>query len=155
MKSLFLVRHAEAEKSNPGGDKARRLTPEGMEKFSEMVRQWTENIKSVDRLISSDAERAKQTTDIIAAQIICHSVSFNPVLYESSTVEMRKVIEQIPDDQLSLMIVGHNPTISNVIHYYSGDYSMSMSLGGLVNLTFDVMSWAALAKDCGTLREIV
>jgi phosphohistidine phosphatase len=63
---FYLVRHGQAEGSAPGGDAARRLTPEGRRAFAARAEALAGELR-IDRIVSSPLTRARQTAELLAA----------------------------------------------------------------------------------------
>src|SRR5258705_692460 len=66
---VFIIRHAIAEDSNRGGDRARALTEEGKKKMKEAAEGFARLELEIDAIYSSPLVRAVQTAEIIAKAI--------------------------------------------------------------------------------------
>jgi len=62
---FYLVRHAKAEASAPGGDAARHLTPAGRAAFSAAVRALAGEVR-LTRILTSPFTRARETAALLA-----------------------------------------------------------------------------------------
>ena len=63
MKTLLILRHGKAENQALGGDRDRALTERGERDSAAMGRQIQALTGCPDAIITSDARRARQTTD--------------------------------------------------------------------------------------------
>src|SRR5579875_651208 len=66
MKMLVLMRHGKAEAHSSGSDKGRVLTERGRRQASAIARGIASAGQRPDRIVSSDAVRARQTAEIVA-----------------------------------------------------------------------------------------
>ena len=106
---LILWRHAEAEDSNPLGDSARELTKKG-HKQAERVAKWLRpHLEGDWRILVSPAARALQTVQPLDLEF-----------EESEAVGLSATASTIlraagwPDNEQSVVVVGHQPTLGHV-----------------------------------------
>jgi len=124
IRDLFIVRHAKSDWSQAvSRDFDRPLTKRG-EKDAPLIAKWLydQNL-SPDLLISSPAQRAKQTADAIIKQLQIpqQNISFDKRLYLASTEILLDVLSELNNDLLSVMLIGHNPGLENLIIHLSHD----------------------------------
>jgi phosphohistidine phosphatase len=62
-------------------------------------------------------------------------------LYEAGVEDYLDVIRDTPDEVNSLMVVGHNFTISHVANYFLGDVVEMLPTSGLVGISFKTDRW--------------
>lgn len=154
VKHLILVRHAEAATAPPDQkDKDRPLTAQGYQDAARVGRYGREQHWSLDAILSSTALRAQTTAELIAEQLRfdLSGIAFREELYQASVRTMLQEINQQPDHCQQLMLVGHNPTISYLVEYLTGQGTLSMAPAGVVALTFDIEQWAMVSKQTATL----
>jgi len=111
--NLYLVRHADAEKTPPGKkDEERRLSKEGKERILGAAEQWFYFIKKIDLICTSPFIRAVETAEIIARCLEYKSeIIKNKVLAPgSSTRDLIELINAL--DGNDIMVVGHQPDLS-------------------------------------------
>lgn len=111
--NLYLVRHADAEKVQPGKkDEDRKLSKEGKERIRGVANQWFYFIKNMDLICSSPFIRAVETAEIIAkcfeykGKVIKDSV----LASGSHTKDMIAFVNNL--DVNDIMVVGHQPDLS-------------------------------------------
>lgn len=106
MKTLVLMRHAKTEGSNPHGDKARELLPEGLED----ARRAGETLATLglEQALVSPSQRTRQTFGATGVDI---PVEFRDEIYEDSTVTLLNQISAVDESVTSVIMVGHAPTI--------------------------------------------
>jgi phosphohistidine phosphatase len=146
---LYLLRHAQsAEKQHGQTDRDRNLTHLGM-KQALLVAQFLKEQKTLPEMImTSVAERAKETTSLIA-----DALNFDPdrvlhqdELYEASTRTFLDFIRLLDHNLYHVMCVGHNPTISYLGEYLTKSEIGEMVPGGLSILKFNVRTWAEVTE---------
>jgi phosphohistidine phosphatase len=132
MKKLVLMRHAQAHKGE--NDRDRGLTNEGRidaELIAEKLLK--ENFKP-DVIITSDARRARETAMIVADTIgIMDRLKTSDDLYEGGPREYMRAIDAIVAKNDSVLLVGHNPSISDAAALlcdgFTAHFSTSTALG--------------------------
>ena len=153
-KTLFLLRHARAsEKQSGQQDIDRELNSIGLQNSTRMGIYMSKNSIRFDIIISSPAIRAKTTASLIAEQIkyAPHKIHENPEIYEASVRTLLRVVNQLKDEWDTVLIVGHNPSITYLSEYLSKSEIGNMTTCGLVNIQFEVDSWAEISEGTGEL----
>ena len=159
MKTLYLVRHAKSSwKDVSLHDRERPLNKRGRNNAPEMGRRLRQANARVERLITSPARRALNTAQMIAAQIDfpIEQIELNDRLYFTSFTAMLDLIRQTPDACNSLMLVGHNPDITALLHLLSRtDLAadiVNMPTCAIATLQFDA-AWVDLAAGGARLVD--
>lgn len=114
-KRLILVRHAKSSWKHPGlSDFDRPLNKRGVTDGSLMAEEMKRRIERPDRLISSDSRRTRETADYIlhAYGLEASKIRFDRRLYEADVETIGEVIAQVSDAFTSLLVLGHNPGIT-------------------------------------------
>lgn len=117
MKTLFLLRHAEAEQAIMSSDKARNLTPKGLQDAFDLGVK----LKSLDitpqHVLCSPANRTSQTLEQIQKTILCDSIEKPEPLYQASLNTICDLIHKADDSHDSLLVIAHNPGMhQTVVH---------------------------------------
>jgi phosphohistidine phosphatase len=137
VRKIILVRHGEsADKQAGQTDFDRVLTERGkisIHRLSEYFKQ--ENVFP-DVIISSTAQRTKQTAFLIADGINFPpaSIQFDGLLYNGTDTDYLSALKNSND---VTMIIGHNPTISFIIGKITENYSVALSAGQSVLLEIE------------------
>jgi phosphohistidine phosphatase len=131
---LVLVRHAKAESGEEAADHDRRLTSRG-ERDAEATAGWLgAQLGSVDHVWVSSARRAQQTWAAVERALPAPGeVVVDRALYLAGG---RDVLEQLAaaDHGVSLL-VGHNPTMEQVVMALTGDlHAMKPAAAAVVDL---------------------
>ena len=114
MRTLLLMRHAEAEPSHPDGDFKRPLTRDGEKKaksFGELLRDRDEVPYT---LMASAAERATDTARQVAdgLRLSLPMISQSRSLYDWPPDKVLWLLRLEMDTLSRILVIGHNPTMS-------------------------------------------
>ena len=147
MKTLYLVRHAKSSWSHPGlSDFNRPLIDTGIKRNRKIIRYLNEKSVSVDLIISSPAVRTLETAKLIATGIDypIENIYQEPALYEAGLHDFLNVIYVAPDEINSLMVVGHNLTITYVANFFLGPDIEMLPTSGVVAISFETEHWSEI-----------
>ncbi len=111
---LVLIRHAEAASALVDAD--RQLTPRGSYDAS-AVGTWLGEVGVVpDAVLVSSARRARQTWERAAEALAAPPEAVvDERLYENTPELLLEVIHETADDVTTLVVVGHNPSIGQLV----------------------------------------
>ena len=111
--NLYLVRHADAEKTSPGiKDKDRKLTREGKERISAAAHRWTSFTSHPDYICTSPYVRAVETAEIIADAFGYDKeiIKDNGLASGSLIKNLITLVNSLEGEDI--LIVGHQPDLS-------------------------------------------
>ncbi|MEI7982437.1 MAG: histidine phosphatase family protein [Bacteroidota bacterium] len=157
MKNLYLVRHAKASWEEPGiSDSDRPLLPKGIMKTQRVVEFLRERGTHADLILSSPAVRAHETARIVAAGLgyPLEDIKIERKIYDSFHDRILDVIYATPDHIDSLMIFGHNPTITQLANLFLHPGIEIMPTSCVVCISFLTESWAEIPSS-EALKEFV
>ena len=145
---LFVIRHALAEESTPGGDDAsRELTKEGAKKLKQVVRGMrTLDIKFA-RILSSPWARALQSAELL--EPICDRAPITTdLLCQPPRSELLAQIAELGEDTA---IVGHEPWLGQLVAWLAfGDTrhgeAFALQKAGVVWLEGNVIPHGMLVR---------
>lgn len=155
VKKLFLIRHART--NSPTSDLKdfdRELTREGLRDAVKLGSYFKSNLIVPDHFMSSTAVRARQTSEMIADQVgidLTH-IHFDQELYDASTRILGNMLSAIDDDKKITFLVAHNPAISYLAEYLSGESIGGLPPGGMVYLEQSADSWKELSQGTAFLN---
>lgn len=111
---LVLIRHAEAASALADAD--RQLTPRGSYDAA-AVGAWLAEVGVLpDRVVVSSARRARQTWDrATEALSAVPDAVVDERLYENTPELLLEVIQDAAEDVTTLVVVGHNPSIGQLL----------------------------------------
>lgn len=114
---VYLVRHAKAERDAPGGDAARRLTPEGRARFFALAGELAQKTE-ISRIVTSPFVRARQTAEILAAATGA-PIAENPDLAPGRSTG-RDILAWAKSEGAGVALVGHNPEMAEAVALAAG-----------------------------------
>lgn len=151
MKTLILVRHAKSSWNDSSlRDEARPLNKRGLRDAPEMGRRLAERGVVPDVIVSSPAVRARTTAELIAAELISRELLSEDALvidhrlYATDASGLLSIIAECDDALDSLVVVGHDPEISDLSRRFS-PLTPPMVTCAVLELNFDQSSWRELA----------
>ena len=152
MKTLYLFRHGDA-KPDEDSDYNRELTDEGIEQTLLMADYLKTEGVVIDLIISSGAPRATATAESIAEKISypVNKIEIDDIIYDAKYGdELFPLIHKISEHVLSLMIVGHNPVLSDLATSLV-DHGRKIDMGksSIVKIDFDSTPWKDVNKGRG------
>ena len=156
MKELIFVRHAKSDWGNEYlKDVDRFLSERGYSDAYFLSEWYLKNKKSPDLILASTATRALNTALIFARTLEFNMAHFKleERIYESKVDKLKSLIREQNRGSSSLMIFGHNPTITNICNELSVDMDFeNIPTCGIVSFNFDIADWADLRPDTGKLN---
>ena len=153
-KTLYLLRHARAmDKTGSQKDIDRELNSVGLQNSTRMGIFIDKEKESFDIIITSPAIRAQTTASLIAEQIAYNTAKIhtNDEVYEASVRSLLKTVNQLKDEWNSVLIVGHNPSVSYLAEYLTREEIGNMTTCGLVKIGLEVNSWEEVSEGLGQL----
>jgi len=129
-KKLFILRHARTEPySEDGKDFGRSLMMSGMEDATLMGKKLAKAGVKIDHVFCSTATRTQQTLETILPHfgVDAPHVTHSDSLYLASYDELLSQIQELPESYESVMIVGHNPGLHQLVQTLSGSALMKFS----------------------------
>ncbi|MCO5045085.1 MAG: histidine phosphatase family protein [Verrucomicrobia bacterium] len=147
MRILF-IRHAEAAEAEgfDGPDIARPLTKKGKKLFLGVARGVARAYPGLDRIISSEAVRARQTAEILAKACGSICVELCPALNPGASEEaIVRVICTLAADAC-VALVGHEPDFSTAIssRVAGGALRLKLKKGGFADVEIPASGEAVL-----------
>lgn len=154
MKILTLVRHAKSDWSDSGlADRERPLNARGERDAPEMGRRILKHGIRPSLIIASPATRAWTTAKIIAGEID-YPVEFlqrEDNLYLASLQDLLDVVAAQDDRFNSLMVVCHNPGLTNFANFLVPGLTNNLSTAGVVSVQIDQGDWRLFDRPETTL----
>jgi phosphohistidine phosphatase len=149
MKTLYIVRHAKSSWDEPGlTDHDRPLNTTGIKK-TKLVIEYLQN-KNVmpDLIISSSARRAKDTAFQIADGIGYppSEIVIDKNMYHASADTIFNELFALPDDIQSVMIFGHNPTLTYFVNQFLEPPIVNLPTTGVVAVEFATNKWTEIGS---------
>ena len=97
----------------------------------------------VDLIISSHAVRAIETSKILAdgLQYPIEKIKIESTLYHSTGDGLYNLFFDLPEKYSSLMIVGHNPALTDFVNIFLHEKIENLPTSGVVSIGFDTDKW--------------
>lgn len=147
---LTLVRHAKSSWGDPGmRDIDRPLDKRGMRDAPRMARWLTGKIASPDLILSSPARRARMTAEVMAQAfaVPVDQIRIEDAIYYRGTEAWLEMIRSLQDSLRSVLIVGHNPTISDLGTDLLGSGYLGFATCEVNTFAMPVESWALAGEQ--------
>jgi phosphohistidine phosphatase len=148
MKTLFLVRHAKSSWDDPGlPDRDRPLADRGKRDVVKMGDRLAKRGVKPDLILSSPAMRALATAEAIATRLDRKrkDIVVHGRLYACQADDLLDVIQELGAKAEQVMLVGHNPELTEFAHRLSNDIT-EMPTCAIAEFTFDAKSWSNIGK---------
>lgn len=142
---LVLMRHAKTE--SPYGFKRdfdRVLTKTGEADALKMGAWLKSEGFQIDQVLSSTAERTRQTTSLVAESLGLEStqIEFKDELYHASPEIFFNVIASVPSEINTLLIVSHNDGITHFANQLTNARIDYMQPGSVFIVKCDLDNWS-------------
>jgi phosphohistidine phosphatase len=160
---LYLLRHAKAAPQGEGTDRERPLEQRGRRAAQALAAWITEHKLAPALVLCSPALRTRQTLDIVAPAFAKPpQITIEDALYLATTRQLIARLRQVPADTPSVMVVGHNPGLHELVGLLSdvsGGPLMARLAAGLPTAamaSYEIAPpWAALDRKLGHFAGLV
>ncbi len=153
VKKLYLLRHGEAGFARTS-DFNRELTSNGINQLIELTIAVSKEVQSIDFLLCSTAQRTRQTAQVIEEGISILEKEYRQEIYSGKLKDMVLMIEELPEDCNSCLLVGHNPIISLLLAQLTGADYKNMAPGTMAALQLEVLEWRMIGMDTCSIHWI-
>lgn len=158
MKTLYIVRHAKSSWNYPElSDEERPLLEKGKKRTKKIIDYLQQKELSLDLIISSHAKRALET-----AKIIAHGLNYPPEnilisrqVYHASADKLYDQFFDLSNNVDNLMIVGHNPALTNFANHFLHEKIEWLPTSGVVSVSFNTRIWINLPMAESTTNFII
>jgi phosphohistidine phosphatase len=165
VRRLFFLRHARAGWGTAETqDFDRPLEPDGEAGAVRIGAYMQGHGLCPGQVLCSPARRARETWRHVAAALVdAPPACYRDALYEATPEALIALIRALPDDALSVMIVGHNPSLASCASRLArpiADEARRSRLRGfptaaLAVIAFDTDGWAKAGDRTGQLELLV
>ena len=157
MKSLYLIRHAKSSWEDARTrDFDRPLSEEGHQEAATMATFLKSLNVQPEQLICSPALRTVTTCNYFANTFDYSKQKIVVIekLYEASIEALYEVIHHINDAFDTVIIFGHNPSVSCFADIYLNDYLPEVVTCGIVHLQLDSENWKDFSPKKATFSAM-
>ncbi len=169
MKSLYLLRHALAERGQgTDEDFDRPLAPEGREGAERIAEAMRSGGLIPAMVLCSGARRARETWDILDPYLAPDGAAIpmeaRDELYLATMSRLAAALRELPQNLDSVLVIGHNPGLQQLARRLAGPESSQGALqtlsrdfpsGGLAALTLAGDAWREIAPGMGRLERFL
>ena len=144
---LLLMRHAQAMPiSAEIPDLQRPLTQQGIHQAKQMRSLFREHHLVPDQILCSSSLRTQET----AHHLGYTSTQITPekALYGALASEILSLISAIPSRVKTLLVVAHNPSISQLASRLAGRFLGDFAPATCAILDFEFISWSKIDSTC-------
>jgi phosphohistidine phosphatase len=149
---LVVVRHAKSAWPGDVPDVERPLNPRGRRDAPAVGRWIRDRVGPLDAVVCSPATRTRQTWRLAAAELPdAPAPVVDDRVYAATAEELLDVVREHPGAERSLLLVGHNPGVSDLVQTLTGEYvEMKTSAVAVLGVGCE---WAELDLGRATLVE--
>jgi phosphohistidine phosphatase len=161
-RTLLILRHAKSDRDGaPADDFARPLARRGR-RAAPRIGRWLQVHGPVpDLVLSSPALRARQTAEVVteALDVPAERIQFDDRLYLATCDTLLDVLAGCPSRTRTLLLVGHNPGLEELLEYLCAEppprntAGKLLTAGALARLTLR-QDWKKLEARSAELLEL-
>ncbi|MBL8033542.1 MAG: histidine phosphatase family protein [Leptospiraceae bacterium] len=159
IKTLYLLRHAKAETQDAKKtDHERQLIDKGIRHAGKMAKLVESFRFPPEAIFTSTAARAHETARIFGETLkLSDKVIADDTFYSASHQTYLQRIQKFPDEIDSLMIVGHNPVLEDLLVLLTSrsPFHCKMPTCALASVHFHVTLWSEIRPATGILRVML
>lgn len=148
MKTLLVLRHAKSSWKYPGlPDHERPLNSRGKQDAPRMGRLLREEDLTPELIISSSANRARTTAEIVAMNSGYDSeIEINQDFYFGDPEDFLERLQQLSDELTRVMVVGHNPGMEELVALLTDQYER-LPTAALAEIALPIQRWQQLSDE--------
>ncbi len=154
MKKLILVRHAKSSWDNPDlTDFERVLNKRGIRDAQFMSELLQKILPVPDLFISSSAIRAVSTAKYFADtyDVDFENIVIDNGVYDRGSKYIINKLKKTDNTVNSIILFGHNPDITSLASYFSGQYFDNIPTCSFVGIEFPFNTWENIEEENGRL----
>ena len=155
-KTLYVLRHGKSLRGPEfDTDFERTLAPRG-QRDAPVVGKLLRSFHAPPQLIiASPAARARETAELVAAELEEPALQLHEGLYGATSVELLQAVQQLPDDVDAVLLVGHNPAMEGLVDELTGSFDTLLKTCSLAVVICDTDSWEAVDADSCRLMKVI
>ncbi len=120
MRNIILLRHAQAAQGLGVRDHDRPLTPVGLAQAHAIAVTIEQAVGAIDIAVASDARRTRQTLAEVTKYLSIDDQWHDSGLYTADPDDILHLARSFNDDIETVLIVGHEPTMSGTAYLLGG-----------------------------------
>ncbi len=148
--TLVVLRHAKSDWSGDEDDIERPLAARGRRQAPEAGRWLDGHLPGVDLALISPAVRARETWELAAAELDDPPPArIDERVYGAGSSGLLAVVQDAPEDADTVVLVGHNPGVEELIARITGEW-VTMPTSAMAVLAVPG-TWASVGHGAETL----
>jgi len=149
--TLVLLGHAKSDWSGDQADIARPLAKRGRRQAPDAGRWLAAHIESLDLAGVPAATRSRSTWDLVAGELDAPPPTrIDDRVYAAPERELLAVVRELPDDLKTVVLVGHNPGLEDLVSTLTGE-PVPMPTAALAVITVPG-PWSSAGHHLAVLR---
>lgn len=156
MLTLYLLRHAKSswdDASQP--DFERPLANRGREACALIGEYIEEKGIDFDLVVVSTAVRTRETIELVKERAKFRGeVRYDERIYEATVSQLLEIVSQIDNDRESVLLVGHNPGIEDLLALLTGEHQR-VTTANFAKIKLEATKWSGTLANKGTLEWII
>lgn len=127
----------------------RPLNPRGLRDAPFMAKLLKAKKVNPDLIISSPANRALTTAGYFAEELNIpkENIDQRAEIYEALTVTIQDMISDLDNALNTVVIFGHNPTLTSLANLYHEKYIPNVPTCGIVEIQADIDDWKEFNEE--------
>jgi phosphohistidine phosphatase len=156
MKQLYIIRHGDSPFIQGGDDFERPLSEMGKYDAINIGLHLIEDYPRPSYILSSAAKRAITTARIIGGELEFDTTKITSTqsLHNAPMETVLEEINQISENHECIMVFGHNPGLSMLASYLTGE-NFNLETCNTVLLNVEIDEWIELSKDTCTVKQYI
>ena len=162
LKTVYFIRHAKSSWKEPYlSDYQRPLNQRGLRDAPVMAEKFYDSGARPQLWICSSSQRTRQTCQFFKYQFekainpMLPVITHSDQLYHGSIEDYFSVISKVGDQNTSLVLFGHNFTITDLANLYSNQPIENVPTCGIVTLDFKMEYWSDIKNTPGSVRDFI
>ena len=108
-----------------------------------------------DLVLVSTAVRTRETIELVKARAEFRGeVRYDERIYEATTSQLLELISPVDNDRQSVLLVGHNPGIEELLALLTGE-PQHVTTANFAKIKIKATKWSASLANKGTLEWII
>ena len=160
MKTLYVLRHAKAERdSDTGRDFDRALTERGWSDAELVGSETRKRGLEIDAVLASPAKRAAETVEAFARGYGDVELEWEPGIYNALVDRLIEIVQAADDETERLLIVGHNPGFEGLVWALADEGAAKLRYGmptaAMAAIELPVDTWSEVLERTGRVTEFI
>ena len=156
MRYLHLLRHAKSTWDDASHrDFERPLANRGRKDCALIAEFIQEKGIDFDLVLVSTAVRTRETIELINERTkYAGEVRYDERIYEATVSQLLEIVSQIDNDRESVLLVGHNPGLEELLAVLTGE-QQRVTPAGFAKIKIEATTWCGNLASKGTLDWII